>query len=192
MESLEGKLTLMDEQKQAELEALLFIYGEPITLKRISKFIGLSESATKSLIEEYQQYLNDTPERGLTLVQNNDQIQLVTKPQFQAIARQLIKEEFRENLTPASLETLSIISYLGPMPRSTIDQIRGVNASFILRSLLVRGLIEREPNPKQKNIYLYRISMDFLKHLGLQKKEDLPNYQDYKDILERFELVNYE
>ena len=182
----------MEEQKQAELEALLFIYGEPITFKRISKFISLSELATKSLVEKYQQDLNDASKRGLTLVQNNNQIQLVTKPQFQAIAQQLIKEEFKENLTPASLETLSIISYLGPMPRSTIDQIRGVNASFILRSLLVRGLIEREPNPKQKNIYLYRVSMDFLKHLGLQKKEDLPHYQDYKDILERFEIINNE
>jgi len=94
-----------------------------------------------------------------------------------------IKEEFKENLSPASLETLSIIVYLGPLSRAEIDYYRGVNSSFILRSLLIRGLIERYSDPKRANVYLYVSSFDLLKYLGVSKKEDLPDYGKFKEMM---------
>lgn len=116
----------------------------------------------------------------------NNQIQLATKPDFQKLGEKIIKEEIKENLTPATLETLSIVAYNGPIARSTIDYLRGVNSGYILRNLLVRGLIERYPDPQRPYVFLYNVSFDFLKHLGLAKQEELPEYQKYKDLVETF------
>jgi chromosome segregation and condensation protein ScpB len=65
-----------------------------------------------------------------------------------------------------------------------IDFIRGVNSSYILRNLLMRGLIERE---RSSNTYNYKITFDFLKHLGLNSVNELPEYEKYKNILEEYE-----
>ena len=62
--------------------------------------------------------------------------------------KSFVKEELTEDLTPASLETLSIVAYLGPISRVRIEYLRGVNSSVILRSLMIRGLIERFADPE--------------------------------------------
>ncbi len=170
----------------AELEALLFTYGEPIEIKKIAKLLKLKENAAADLVNELTANLAGET-RGLTLLKDGEKIQLATKPEFQEINEVLIKEEFREELTPAAQETLSVVAYLGPVPRSTIDYVRGVNSSFILRSLLVRGLIDREASENRKNVYEYRVSLEFLKHLGLNNKEELPEFEKYRNILTSFE-----
>jgi segregation and condensation protein B len=80
------------------------------------------------------------------------------------------------------LETLAIISYKGPMTRPEIDNIRGVNSSFIIRNLLIRGLIERDLDVKKSNAYVYKISFELLRKLGLEKIEQLPGFQEYNSI----------
>lgn len=175
-------------QKLAELEAFLFHYGEAVEIKKIAKILKLKENEAADLVNFLENNLKETAGRGLMLLRQEDRVQLVTKPEFENINKELIKEEFREELSPASLETLSIIAYLGPVSRATVDFVRGVNSSFILRSLLVRGLVEREPNPERRNVYDYRVSFDFLRHIGLGRQEDLPEYDKYKDIIQKFTL----
>ena len=85
-------------------------------------------------------------------------------------------------LTPASLETLAIIAYLGPCNRALIEYVRGVNSTFILRSLMIRGLVERKPDPKRMNTFLYQVSFDFLRHMGLTRQGDLPDYEKYRKL----------
>ena len=75
----------------------------------------------------------------------------------------------------------------GPSPE--IDYVRGVNSSFILRNLLLRGLIERREE-KKGALYQYEASFDFLKHLGLRKVKDLPEYETYRGMLTRFQEQN--
>ncbi len=174
-------------KKLAELEALLFIYGEPMETKKIAKLLDVKENKAEELINELETKLVDDS-RGLALMKDGTRVQLATKPEFQKIHETLIKEEFREELTPAALETLSVVAYLGPVPRSTIDYVRGVNSSFILRSLLMRGLVERETSEERKNVYEYWVSLEFLKHLGLNSKEELPEFEKYRNILTSFEI----
>lgn|SRR3989344_7018532 len=174
--------------KEAALEALLFHYGEPINVKNAAKLLNLKKEECEKIIYEYEKKLKENPERGLTLLKKEDKIQLVTKPELREIAQKLIEEEFKQELSPASLETLTIIAYLGPIPRSTIDYIRGVNSSFILRNLYLRGLVERNIEEGKGNLYYYQTSFDFLKHMGLTKQEELPEYQKYKNVLESFEI----
>ncbi|MEK7630156.1 MAG: SMC-Scp complex subunit ScpB [Patescibacteria group bacterium] len=178
--------------KQAELEALLFYYGEPIQLKKLASLLKIKEEECANLLNELDAALRENYSRGLTLVRGEKEVQLATKPAFQSIGQKLIEEEFKETLTPAALDTLSIIAYLGPLPRAKIDYLRGVNSSFTVRNLLMRGLVERDPNPAKGNIYEYRVSFDFLKHLGLSEREELPEYEKYKDVLKRFDLENSE
>src|SRR3989344_8827474 len=103
----------------AAVEAILFVYGEPLEIKKIAKILegnacfrfgpeknikGIIET---SLEELKRQYENEN--RGLQLIFQGDKVQLVSKPVFGSILEKFIKEEFKEQLTPASLETLSLI-----------------------------------------------------------------------------------
>lgn len=172
------------ENLTAKLEALLFIYGEPMTYKKIVKMLEIAEKDVKELVSNLKDALNQDS-RGLSLVLDAEKAQLVTKPGFGNMLQKIVKEEVSETLTPASLETLSIITYTGPISRAEIEYIRGVNSTFILRNLLIRGLIERSVDPKKSNVYLYNPSLDFLKFIGISKVEDLPEYQKFNDLIKK-------
>lgn len=173
------------EENLASLEALLFIQGEPITKKRIGKILNLTLEDLEKVLGELQKRLEEG-NRGLSLVLDAEKVQLVTKPKFRNLLESFVKEELSEELTPASVEALSILAYLGPISRSQLDFIRGVNSTFILRNLLIRGLVERSPDPKSPNTYLYSPSFQLLRHLGLKNKEELPEYGKYQELLKNF------
>lgn len=177
----------MDEnnKKLSELEALLFQYGDPIKFKKISNILDVSKQRVSELLNQYEIKLKENESRGLMIIKNDSgAVQLVTKPDLSYITEELAKEEFSEELTPAVLEVLTIVAYLGPVTRADIDFIRGVNSSYTLRRLLMRGLIERK---RKGRTYEYETTFDFLKHLGIEKVEDLPDYEKYHDILEEYE-----
>ena len=96
-----------------------------------------------------------------------------------------MKDELKGDLSPASLETLAIIAYFGPVPRSRIDFLRGVNSSFTLRNLLIRGLVDRAPNPSRPNQFLYAASFETLRHLGVSSREELPEFSAIHEKLEK-------
>lgn len=172
--------------KLAALEALLFIYGEPIKITDIAKHLNLEEKECLNLIQEYELKLKED-ERGLMILTNNNSVQLGTKTEYSYLLENLIKKEFSEDLTPASLETLSIILYLGPISKNKIDYLRGVDSSFILRNLMLRGLIDRFQNPENLHTFLYDTSFKLLRYLGISKKEDLPDYNKFQKLNEKFE-----
>lgn len=176
----------------AALEAILFAYGEPMDTRKIFNIFArrrqtqidtqtdaeeITEEEVKKAIEELQKNLENEG-RGLRLIFQGDKVQLATKPEFSGFLEEFIKEEFKENLTPASLETLALIVYLGPITRAKIDYFRGVNSSFILRSLMIRGLIERI-----EGSYLYQASFDLLKNLGVSKINELPDYDKFREMI---------
>ncbi len=181
--------TLGTSKQVAALEALLFYYGEPMTVPRIAKLLRLSEPECEQVISAWTERLVADGERGLTVVRRGNEVQLATKPEFHSVGEAIIREEFREALTPAGLETLSIVAYLGPVLRSTIDYVRGVNSSFTVRNLLMRGLIDRSPDPERGHAFRYFVSFDFLTHMGIAHVEDLPEYERYRQVLQEFETA---
>jgi segregation and condensation protein B len=176
----------MNEEKLAELEALLFIHGEPLPLKKIGPILELNAEETSAVLEEFKKRLESVG-RGLALVFDEDRIQLTTKPQFGKILENFVKEELSEDLTPASLEALAVVAYFAPISRSRLEYLRGVNSVFILRSLLLRGLVLRYPDPNRPNAFLYKPTFDLLKHLGLKSREELPEFGKFQELLKRFE-----
>ncbi len=188
MNQLELKIMM---ELQAKLEAILFQYGEPMPVKKIIGLLGVERNDFQALLSEWTEALENNPARGLALMQKEDRIQLVTKPDFHSLTQKMIQEEFREELTPTAVETLAVVAYLGPLPKSTIDYVRGVNSSFTLRNLLVRGLVERKAEAEKSNVYHYQVTFDFLRHMGLGRVEELPEYEKYVNLLKEFELGVY-
>lgn len=161
------------------LESMLFSIGEPISIEKLAKTLlknqGLIKKAIDELVEDYEK-----ENRGLRIIKKGEKIQLVSSPENSQYIEKLIKDELQEDLTPASLEALAVIAYRGPITRAEIEEIRGVNCSYILRNLLIRGLIERKGLLEDARAYIYEISFDFLKKLGLSSIEELPEYKKLK------------
>ncbi|MBP6855369.1 MAG: SMC-Scp complex subunit ScpB [Candidatus Pacebacteria bacterium] len=167
----------------AALEALLFVYGEPMSTVKIAKVLSITEDELHEAIVYYKKLLEEH-HRGLTLVTHENALLLTTKPSFSSFVERFVKEDLKEELTPAALETLSLIAYFGPISRAQIDYIRGVNSSFILRSLTVRGLVNRAQGKGLS--YVYQVSFDFLKHMGVSSVTDLPEYNTYQQMKESY------
>ncbi len=174
----------MNNKLTAQLEALLYIYGEPMEIKKIAKTLKTDEAKVREAAAALAEDMK-AEGRGLFLVSDKDTIQLTTKPEFAALMESVIKEELHESLTPAALETLAIVTYAGPLSRAEIEYIRGVNSSFTLRNLLIRGLIERSQDPKRANAFLYTASMDLVKHLGIASVGELPEYSRFRELIEK-------
>ncbi len=162
------------------LESLLFISGEPMSFRKLAKIIPQKEEELKlsaeSLAKKYAERNG-----GLRILIKDDKIQMVTAGENSGVVENFLKADIEGELSRAALEVLSIVAYRGPIARSEIEDIRGVNCSFTLRHLLIRGLAERINNPKDARAYLYRVSFDFLKNLGVEKVEDLPKYKELRE-----------
>lgn len=171
------------------IEALLFWKGESISLKELIKSLSTPEKKlSESEIHEALLALSENLKgRGIVLLANEDQeYMLGTSSDASALIERLTKEELNRDLGKASLETLSIIMYQGPIKRSQIDYIRGVNSTFILRNLLIRGLIEKKPAPDDNRTSIYTPSFKLLSYLGVSKISDLPNFEAVKNEIEKF------
>lgn len=170
------------EKFKSIIESLLFTSGHPIGFSKLSELLEIPE---KKLTEELNILASDYEKnnRGFRLVFFDNKVQLVASPGSAEAVKKLIKSDFEEDLSQASLETLAIIAYRGPISRAAIENLRGVNCSFILQTLAIRGLIEKKNNPEDGRSYIYNVTFDFLKHLGLSRIEDLPDFQkeDVKD-----------
>jgi segregation and condensation protein B len=108
-------------------------------------------------------------------LEQEGKLQLATNPAAAEAVRLFAKEEVGGELTRPSLETLTIIAYRGPMTKPEIEQLRGINCTLILRNLLLRGLIE-ERDDLSKLQPVYSVSLDFLRHLGVKKVSELPDF----------------
>lgn len=164
------------EKLKSIIESVLFSVGEPV---KIAKLVKIT-SATKPELENALMMLGAEyagANRGLTLLRKEDEVQLATNPENATYVDQIIKSELQESLSTSALEVLSIIAYRGPLTRTDVEAIRGVNCSYTVRNLLMRGLIERVDNPKDNRSFVYKISFDFLKKMGLESVEKLPDFE---------------
>ena len=96
----------------------------------------------------------------------------------------LQKEELNKELSKASLETLSILLYKNGTTRAEIDYIRGVNSSFILRALSVRGLVEKTVDPNDNRRFVYKPSLNLLSFMGVKSIEEMPEFNDINKTIE--------
>jgi segregation and condensation protein B len=155
----------------AQLEALLFLAPEPVTLEELADALQVSEEA----VERTARVLEDELEgRGLVLRTVAGGLQLVSHPDAEEAARRLLARPRTPSLTPAQAETLAIVAYLQPVSRPEVARIRGVASESATSALNDRGLIE-EAGRSQFGAVLYRTTPLFLKLFGLESPEQLPD-----------------
>lgn len=170
-----------DMNLEQKIEAILFWKGEPITVKKLSQIVEASAEEVNTSLNELEKTLAG---RGIVLMRKEDEVTFGTNPQISGIIEALTKEDLNRDLGKAGLETLSIVLYKGPIKRTGIDYIRGVNSSFILRNLLVRGLVERVVEGRG---YLYKPTFELLSFLGIKNVQELPDYDKVKEEIKAFE-----
>ncbi len=160
----------------ATIEAILFFKAEPLTIKKLAELTNQPEETVQQALGELKQTLQG---RGIALLEKDNTVILGTAPEVSGLIESIIKEELNKDLGKAGLETLAIVLYKGPVSRAEIDYIRGVNSSFILRNLTVRGLVEKINKEGDNRTFLYRPTFELLAHLGLTSVTDLPNYNTF-------------
>lgn len=172
---------------EAKIEAILFYRAEPMDKAELAKITKANPEEVASALLILKEKLNN---RGISLIQLNGKVELGTNPELSGLIEEIIKEELSRDLGKAALETLTLIVYQGPISRPEIDQVRGVNSSFILRNLMIRGLVERITDEKDSRRFLYQPTLDLLKYLGLDNIENLPEYESVKQELNNFFVEN--
>lgn len=162
---------------KSKLESLVFAATTAVSYKKLAEQLKTSMEEVKKEIGELNNFYEQI-QSGLRLVFDENSVQMVTTKENSRLVDEFIKSEMREELTPAALETLSIVCYRGPIKKVDIDFIRGVNSTYTLRTLLMRGLIVREPDLKDARSFVYKPSLEFLKRLGVSNISALPEYKE--------------
>lgn len=160
---------------EKQIEAILFFKGEPVSIKKLTDILKVSKEEINQAINNLKGNLDN---RGIVLQQKDEEITLGTTPECAELIENLQKEELDKELSKASLETLSIVLYKNGVSRAEIDYIRGVNSTFTLRILSVRGLVEKITDPKDARRFIYKPSFELLSYLGISRVEDLPDYEE--------------
>jgi len=174
---------------EKQIESILFWKAEPVKISDLAKILEISVEQ----VNEAAAALNTSLEnRGIGLLNNNNELSLITAAENGPLIEKLLKEELNKELSKAALETLSIILYKGPMKRSEIDYIRGVNSQFIIRNLMIRGLVDKEQNPNDERGFFYKASSDLLNFMGIKSVSEMPEYEKVRTDIDNFMNNNEE
>lgn len=159
----------------SQIETILFVASKPLALKKIAKVLNVEDSEVELALKELALKYNQ-PESGIVVLNTSDEWQMVSNPDNKTAAENFLKAEISGELTRPQLETLTVVSYCGPITRPELDQIRGVNSSLILRNLMMRGLV-KENDDTTSLLPKYEVTMDYIRHLGLNSITELPDYE---------------
>lgn len=168
---------------QAKIMALLFVAGDQgIKEKDLAGLLEIDSAALRQNIEELKIKLMTDVDSGIQLVDFNDVYKLVTKNEFAELLTKYFKAGLGSKLSQAALEVLSIIAYRQPITRIEIDEIRGVQSSGSLNTLLMRKLIKENGKknvPGHPNLYV--VTDEFFDYFGIKSIEELPKIEKFED-----------
>ena len=171
----------MENNLETKIEAVLFFKGEPVSRKKLADILNAGQTEINEGIEKLKENLQN---RGVVLIENDNEVTLGTASELSKLIEHLQKEELNRELSKASLETLAIVLYKDGVSRAEIDYIRGVNSSFTLRALSVRGLVEKTVDMKDNRRYIYRPSFELLSFMGVKSVEELPDWGDLNNSMQ--------
>ncbi len=174
----------------SQLQSLLFIAAKPLPLKQLAE---LTEATEEEIATALDKLLTDLQEAqgGWQVIKTGHNYQMVSSPDNADVVQKFRQAETSGELSKASLETLTIIAYRGPIAKLELDQIRGVNCTLILRNLSLHGLIETVPGAKAHDT-CYQVTCDFLKFLGVNEPAQLPDYERLHQAQEIEQLLTEE
>jgi segregation and condensation protein B len=172
---------MTNEERKAALEAIIYAADEPATIDQLATALGDEKLAVQSSLDELvASYASE--DRGIEIREVAGGFKLYTKPQHHDVVRRFIKSlRLPLRLTMPALETLAVISYKQPVTGPEIGEIRGVNISGVLKTLLDKRLIT---TAGRKEVIgrpiLYRTSKEFLMRFGLSDLGELPSLKEFE------------
>src|SRR5688500_18149660 len=169
---------------KAALEAILFVSNEPVKLEEfVEAFPEVEADAIAGQLEEIKRNL-ETNVGGFILEQAAGGWRFATRPEHDAVLRKYFAKKGENRLSIAALETLAIVAYRQPITAPEVSDIRGVNSTQTIRTLLERRMIRVSG---RKNVvgspFLYRTTREFLVHFGLNDIRDLPQLEEFGDLI---------
>ncbi len=166
---------------EQKLEGVLFYKAAPMKKNALLKLFEVSDEELHTASTALAERLTSGATRLLT---TDTEVELVTASELDELIESIRKDEMKRDIGKAGAETLAIVLYRGPVTRTDIDRVRGVNSSFILRNLLVRGLVEK--SGEGRNVK-YAASASLLAHLGVSDKTAMPGFADIMNTLDAHE-----
>lgn len=166
---------------ELQVEGVLFYKAAPMKKSVLVKLLEVEESELNNALKTLSERLLNGATR---LVMTEHEVELVTAPELDELIENIRKDEIKRDIGKAGAETLAIILYRGSVSRADIDRIRGVNSSFILRNLQMRGLIERTGSGRQ---FQFKPTTELLAHLGVTERSKLPNFSEVMNALDTYE-----
>lgn len=156
----------------AQIEGLLFVASQPVTLGELAAVLEVKQPAVELSLKELESALHG---RGLRLQRHAGSLQLTSAPELAPAIERFLGLEGSSHLTRSALETLALIAFRQPVTHPEIDAVRGVNSESMLKSLLSKGLIQeagRGEGPGRPILYV--TAPEFLQYLGLNSIAELP------------------
>ncbi len=158
---------------QQKIQGYLFALGESTTVDELSRILAVTKSEIDQALNELETMMAG---HAITIIRYDDTVIMATLPAVGEVIAEFKKAELSVALSKGALETLVIILYHTHISKSEIDYIRGVNSQFMLRNLLLRGLIEKTESPTDKRTSVYRVTLETLAWLGITNPAELPDY----------------
>ncbi|MCH2693858.1 MAG: SMC-Scp complex subunit ScpB [Acidobacteriia bacterium] len=179
--------SIMSEAKlRPIIEALIYLAEEPLTLESMVKILGKeNEESIRNLVKELKEFYQKS-DSGIEIKEVADGFKMSTKPEYHDWVQQYIK--YRKGpvrLSLAALETLAVIAYKQPVTLPEIQDVRGVNAVGVMKNLIEKKLVT---TGGRKNVIgrpiLYKTTKDFLLQFGLKNLSELPNLEEYQEMVQ--------
>lgn len=171
-------------QLSDKILGVLFYTTEPIAYTDLARLFEVAEDEARSAVTHLAERCSTM---GIRVLTTDREVQLVTAPELAPVIEVLRKDAVARDIGKAGAETLAIILYHGSVSRARIDAVRGVHSGAILRSLLVRGLIERIQDGQDSRAVSYTATPQLLAHLGVSDRSELTDFTDVMAALEAFE-----
>lgn len=169
---------------QSALEAILFAAGESVPVRRIAAALNLEpedvEQAADALANQY-----GFDRRGMRIVRLDDCYQMCSSPEYADLIRLILETRKPPQLSQPALEVLAVVAYFQPVTRAYIEQVRGVDCTYTVKTLVERGLIEEAGRLEVPGRpMLFRTTKVFLRTFGLKSLMDLPELPEKQPDLD--------
>jgi segregation and condensation protein B len=176
-------MTMTASELKASLEAIIYAADEPVTVEQMARTVGMEKAEIRGALEELLAACQGD-ERGIEIRKVAGGYKLYTKAQHHDVVRRYIKSLRPPlRLTIPALETLAVIAYKQPVTLPEINEIRGVNCSGVVQTLMERRLVTTAGRKAvMGRPILYRTSKDFLMRFGLNDVDELPSLKEFEEL----------
>jgi len=169
-----------DDLLKPRIEAILFATDQPVSSRRVAEVLRTTEGTVRRLIGELREHY-DADGRAFTIEELAGGYQILTRPDFAGVVKELTQVSRKHRLSQAALETLAIVAYKQPIIRAEVEDIRGVQAGEVLRNLIEQGLVRIVGRAETLGRpMLYATTRKFLLTFGLRSAKDLPPIEELK------------